>query len=281
MKDFFKNKGIKVAVALAAVLIVILMSTFLSAGRSNLFANIFRTVTSPFESGLSSVADYLEGVYDYMYGFDKLKAENEELKAKIADMEKAVRQAKISNDENDRLRELVNLQVKRPHLVFEDALVISWNSSNWSSTFVINKGSSSGVELYDSVITESEALVGQIIEVGATTSVVRTVVDAETSIGALIDRTGISGVASGEFTLMGENRLKLSFLPSGSDLINGDTVLTSGKGEVFPQDLVIGTIVSTQKEESGLNWYGIISPAAELSKLTQVFVIKEYKLSEE
>jgi rod shape-determining protein MreC len=215
-----------------------------------------------------------------MYNYDKLTAENEELKAKIAEMEKTVRQAKISNDENDRLRELLNLQVKRPEMVFEDAVIISWNPSNWSSTFVINKGSSSGIELYDSVITETEALVGQIIEVGATTSVVRTILDAETSIGALVDRTGISGVANGEFALMDDGLLKLSYLPAGSDLINGDTVLTSGKGEVFPRDLVIGKIVSTQKEESGLNWYGIISPAVDFSKLTQVFVIKEYVLPE-
>jgi rod shape-determining protein MreC len=193
-------------------------------------------------------------------------------------MEKTVRLAKISNDENDRLRTLLNLQYQRPDMVFEDANVISWNPSNWSSTFVINKGSSSGIALYDSVITETQALVGQIIEVGATTSVVRTIVDAETSVGALIDRTGISGVANGEFTLMNEGVLKLAFLPAGSDLINGDTVLSSGKGEVFPQDLIIGTIISTQKEESGLSWYGIIQPAAELHALTQVFVITDYQI---
>jgi rod shape-determining protein MreC len=223
MKDFFRKKGIKVAIVLAAVLIVILLSTVLSGGKTNIFSNIIRTITAPFEIGLSKVADYLEGVYDYLYDFDRLKAENEALKEKIAEMEKTVRLAKKSNDENDRLRTLLNLQYQRPDMVFEDANVISWNPSNWSSTFVINKGSSSGIALYDSVITETQALVGQIIEVGATTSVVRTIVDAETSVGALIDRTGISGVANGEFPLMNEGVLKLAFLPAGSDLINGDT----------------------------------------------------------
>jgi hypothetical protein len=56
MKDFFKNKGIKVAVVLLAVLVVMLLSTFISAGRTNLFANIVRTVRSPFKAGLSSIA---------------------------------------------------------------------------------------------------------------------------------------------------------------------------------------------------------------------------------
>ncbi|NLL39748.1 MAG: rod shape-determining protein MreC [Clostridiales bacterium] len=281
MKDFFKTKGVKVAIILAAVLIIILLSSLAFGNGTNVFSNTLRIISSPFEQGLTYIASYLEDIYSYMYDFDRLKAENEELKTQIAEIEEIVRQSKVSNAENQRLRELLKLHNSRPDMVFEDAAIVSWNSSNWSSTFIINKGSNTGIELYDCVITETGYLVGQVIEVGSTTSVVRTIIDAETSIGAIVDRTGISGVAEGDFFLMHEGCLKLSYLPAGADLINGDTVLTSGKGEVFPQGLVIGKITSAHKEETGLNWYGIIEPSAELSSLTQVFVVTDFKFPEE
>lgn len=280
MKEFFKIKGIRVAAVLLIVLVVIFLSSFALSGSSDIFSDTVRIISSPFERGLTYIADYLEGVYGYMYDYDKLKSENEELKAYIAEIEEIVRQSKISNAENKRLRELFKLHDTQLDIVLEDAYIVSWNASNWSSSFVINIGSNGGIEQYDSVITETGYLVGQVIEVGATTSIVRTIIDAESSIGALIDRTGISGVAGGDFSMMHEGLLKLSFLPAGADLINGDTVLTSGKGEVFPQGLVIGKIVSAQKEESGLNWYGIIEPSVDLSSLTQVFIITDFKLPE-
>lgn len=277
MKEFFKTKGVKVAVILAAVLIIILISSLAFGSGTNVFSNTLRVISSPFEQGLTHIANYLEDIYSYMYEFDKLKAENEELKAYIAEVEEIVRQSKVSNAENKRLRELLKLHSSRPDMVFEDASIVSWNSSNWSSSFVINKGSSAGIELNDCVITETGYLVGQVIEVGTSTSVVRTIIDAETSVGAIVDRTGVSGIATGDFSYMHEGTLKLSYLPPGADLINGDTVLTSGKGEVFPHGLVIGKIVSAQKEETGLNWYGVIEPSADLSSLTQVFIITEFK----
>lgn len=280
MKEFFKTKGVKVAVILVTVLIIILLSSLAFGNGTNVFSNTLRIISSPFEQGMTHIANYLEDIYSYMYEFDKLKTENEELKARIAEIEEIVRQSKVSNSENKRLRELLDLHNTRPDMVFEDATIISWNSSNWSSSFVINKGSNTGIELYDCVVTETGYLVGQVIEVGTTTSVVRTIIDAETSIGAIVDRTGISGVAGGDFSYMHEGELKLSYLPPGADLINGDTVLTSGKGEMFPQGLVIGKITSAQKEETGLNWYGVIEPSADLSSLTQVFIVTDYKFPE-
>lgn len=281
MKEFFKTKGVKAAIILAAVLIIILLSSLAFGSGTNVFSNTLRIISSPFEQGMTYIANYLEDLYSYMYDFDRLKSENEELKSQIAEIEEIVRQSKVSNAENKRLRELLKLHNSRPDMVFEDASIVSWNSSNWSSSFVINIGSNTGIELYDCVITETGYLVGQIIEVGTTTSVVRTIIDAETSVGAIVDRTGISGIAAGDFSFMNEGNLKLSYLPAGADLINGDTVLTSGKGEVFPHGLVIGKITSAQKEETGLNWYGIIEPSADLSSLTQVFIITEFKFPED
>ena len=45
--------------------------------------------------------------------------------------------------------------------------MVSWNASNWSSSFTISKGSDNGLEVGDSVITEYGVLVGTISELGS------------------------------------------------------------------------------------------------------------------
>ena len=158
---------------------------------------------------------------------------------------------------------------------------MSWNASSWSSSFVINRGSKSGIELHDCVITEHGYLVGEVVEVSSHSAVVRTVIDSDTSVGALVDRNGLSAVAEGDFQLMGEGKLKLDYLPNGSELLTGDVVMTSGKGEVYPADLVIGKITGIESDGSGYSAYGIITPLAELDALTEVFVITDFELATE
>ncbi len=88
----------------------------------------------------------LEKLYGYIYEYDRLAAENEELKAQISEMEEAVRESQAANEENELLRELLELREKRKDFVFESATVISWSSSNWESAFTISKVISSGIE---------------------------------------------------------------------------------------------------------------------------------------
>jgi rod shape-determining protein MreC len=153
--------------------------------------------------------------------------------------------------------------------------VIARSSSSWTSTITIGGGSVEGIEVGDSVITVQNFLVGQVVSVGATTAEVRTIIDIDSSIGALIDRSSVSGVASGDFELMNRGVMRLSFLSvSGADLLNGDTILTSGKGEVFPHGLVIGKISAYRIDDSGMNWYGEITPSADLDSLTTVVVVR-------
>lgn len=69
-----------------------------------------------------------------------LKEENEQLKLELAEMEAAIRQAEYDREENARLRELLGLREQRRDLVFESALIVEEDYSNWSSIVTVNKG---------------------------------------------------------------------------------------------------------------------------------------------
>ena len=152
----------------------------------------------------------------------------------------------------------------------------SYDSSNWNSTFTISKGSNSGIEANMCVITETGYVVGIVTETGLNWSTVTSITDVDTEIGAVVFNSGDIGVAEGDFQLMEEGLLRLSYLPTDAELLNGDDILTSG-GELYPQGLVLGTIKDVLTEDSGINKYAVIEPAAKVEDLTQVFVVTYFE----
>ena len=274
MRKVIKTAGLVVLAALVIVLALTVIGRL--TGRENIFTRSFQSAAAPAEKLVSAAAVKLEELRAALHDYEALKAENEELKARIAAMEEEVRQSQGANAENDRLRQL--LELKRSHTDYKllDASIISWGSSNWSSTFDLDKGSFSGVEVGDCVITETGFVVGVVTETGLYSCSVRTLIDPRAAMGATVHSTGLTAVAEGDFSLLAGGQLKLTYVFENSVLELGDTVLTSGAGGVYPAGLVIGKITGVASEEGGYGQYGIVTPSAELSSLSQVFLILEY-----
>jgi rod shape-determining protein MreC len=205
-------------------------------------------------------------------------AENEALRARVAELERGERQAEADSNENALLRSLLGLREQRRDFVFESASVTERNSTNWAATLTLNRGTEHGVDEGDCVVSAEGYLVGVVDAVGSTWCRVLTVTDTDTEIGARVFRTNEIAVAEGDLSLMGEGKLKLSYLSGDSGLISGDYVLTSGLGGFYPGALAIGTVDSVQTDDDGLARYAVITPLAQLDELTQVFIIKDFDI---
>ena len=280
MKVFLKKTGLKVLILVLVVALILGLSIHFLAGRAGFLSNAVSALRAPIQRSALAVTDWLEGIYGYMYDYDRLMEENEQLRAQLADAQEQARLAADANEENRRLRELLNLAEKRSDFELESAKIIAWDASNWTSCFTISKGANSGIELGDSVITEYEALVGQVVELGDTWATVRTIIDVDMGAGALAGTSGSAAMVVGDFSLMQRNSAKLTYLTDSSQVFVGDSVLTSGEGGSFPQGLVIGTIAALETEAGGQTIYGVVEPACDLGSLTQVFIIKDYEIVE-
>ena len=281
MKDYFKKNGIRIAVIIFAVTLLVLVgNTTRDDGRVGALQNVTGIVTAPMQKVLSSAVNWFDTIYGYLYKYDSLLAENESLRAQLADAQRSAREGIEASEENKRLRELLYLRNKKSDLYVESAKVVLWSASNWSNSFTISKGKTSEIKLHDAVITEEGVLVGQITELGDTWATVSTLIDVDMSVGAFVGTTGSSGMVVGEYGLMKNKQAKLTFLADGAQIFVGDEVLTSGSGGAFPQGLVIGTITSVQTEAGGQIEYGIVEPRCELDSLVQVFVIKSFPVVE-
>lgn len=278
MKRFLEKRGLWLLLAIAVVAVTLAAMSIFSSTASPL-GNIVGVITSPFRSAAQSVADWYNEKQDYFADNRALRAANEELKRQIAEMQADVRDAETALEENERYREMLGLREKHRSFELESARVLNRSQSNWTSSLTLNCGTDYGIAVGDCVITERYELVGVVSEAGYNWCTVLTVIDTDSSLGARVFRTGDVGLAQGDFALMGQGLLELSYLPNeGSQLLPGDLVLSSGLGGHYPADLTIGSVREVRTDDSGAASYAVVQPAADLETLTQVFVVKDFEI---
>jgi len=280
LKQYLKKNGIRIAIIVVAVALIIGMGATARGGDISFFHNATGVIKAPVQKVLSSAVNWFNTIYGYLYEYDALLAENESLRTQLADAQQAARDGIDASEENQRLRELLNLRQKYTSFEMESSKIVLWSSSNWASSFTISKGASSGIEKGDPVVTEYGAVVGQVTELGETWATVSTLIDVDMSVGAFVGDSGTSGMVMGEFALMRDKTAKLTFLADGAQIFVGDQVLTSGSGGAFPAGLVIGELTAVKAEAGGQIEYGIVVPQCDYDSLVQVFIIKSFEVVE-
>ena len=259
-----------------AVLLAGLVTVTAAMSRSNPGESLVQTVLTPFRSAASGLVRQIERYYDYVFRYESLQAENEELKKQIIAMEEGVRSADSLQRENERLHQLLGLMEEHEDWVPASAYIISWVDSNWKSAFTIGKGTNSGIREGMVAVTEYNQVVGQVTEAGPNWATVTTVLDSSLGISATVASTGYNGVVEGALATGSQGLLRMNYLPTDSVLRNNDQVLTTGS-TVYPRGLIIGYITDADFDQTGVAKYALLRPAADFDDLEQVFIITDYE----
>lgn len=240
--------------------------------------NLAARVITPIQTGFSSV---VETVVDYLYqwklranlelAYNQLKDENERLvyQAMLADQ----LQYKLSVYEN--MYDEISVNESMNPLV---ATVIEHDQGNYFSAFTINKGSNDGIEDYMAVTTEG-ALIGYTYNVTATKSSVRTIIDSQASIAALISSTRDQGTVRGTLGVDGTAMCRMYYLPDDHLPRPGDTVVTSGVGMSFPKGIPIGTVRESTRGMESNKSYIVVEPTADFEHIEYVLVLRYQPLA--
>lgn len=266
---------------IAIIIAAITLISVNTSGNSGFVTNILTSLSKPLRSVAASVANAFESIYGYIDDYEKLEDENAELKAQLNKLQQDYRESTDISAENERLRALLELDSRHPdYEQYDTAAVINWGSSNWSSSFTIGKGSyNSDIKVGDCVITEAGNLIGVVDVVDTTSSTVITILDTRFSVGAYIERNDERKIAMGDFSLMKQGLLKFGFMEDSTEIIAGDTIITSGKSGILPAKLVIGTVQEVVTSSTGIDKYATIKPSADLKSLADVYLITSFKRS--
>ncbi len=270
MRHFFSTR-VRVVLILA-LLLAIGIGVASSLTGMSIPSMVVQGILTPIRSGANALTKQAERMYDYVFRYEALEAENAALKAELSEMQEDNRLADSISRENERLRELLKLKELHDDYELVDTYVISRSSTDWNSTITIDKGTAYGIEVGMCAITANGEVVGLVTEAGANYCTVKTVLDSSLEISAVIASTGYSGMVIGGYSTGDQGRLRMNYLPGTAIIRNKDQVVTSGS-TVYPRNLVLGTIIDAGVSDTGVSKYAVLEPAADIDNLEQVFVL--------
>lgn len=280
MKKIFSRKAL-IVIVIALIVALAAVISMVGTGKPGFVTSAVETVLKPVKSASAAVAGTCEKLYGYMHDYDRLVEENAALRARLAGADREARDYDALEEENIRLRELLGLSKKSEDYKYESASIIAWSASSWDSTFTINKGSSnSDVSPGDPVITSSGCVVGLVRTVSASSSVCVSLIDTTFAVSVDLDNVTGSCSAVGDYALMRQGKLLVEYISDSNRVFTGDSVITSGKGGLFPPDLLIGYVDTVTATSDGQNDVAVVTPAVSLDDLLYVYVITDFSTTE-
>ena len=271
MKRFFRSKGFKNLVVIAVVIFLGVLTAAFTHNASSPITSALGTVFSPLQKLSAAISENLGDLSVSFESSSVYEKENEleEYRKKLADYDEMKKKV-------DSYEEFYGIKKQNPDFEFCYGSVLSRDAADAYGSFTLNVGSKDGVEVDDPVIY-GEYVVGIVKKVNFSTCVVYTLIDPKVNIGALESGTREYGYVSGDAALYKDGLCKLSGLDASTSVVGGGIVCTSGAGGVFPDGLLIGQVKAVHNDDVSAGFYAEIKPFAELSKISDVFVITSFE----
>ena len=267
----YKNKKSGIIGIIITIIILILIVIFSNGEKNTSFLeNAASNLVMPLQNGLTYLKNKIKGNNTFFSDISNLKQENEELKKKNNELEQSLRELENIKTQNETLKEYLNLTEKYGEYKTIPGYVINKDISNYSKTIVINIGKNDGVEENMTVIG-NEGLVGHIVSVTNSTSKVQTIIDTASSVSAVMGTTKEAIVCKG--TLEETSSLQANYIPTNENIVQGDSIETSGLGGIYPKGIHIGTVKKVTNTKNMIDRYAIIETAVNFEKLDTVLVI--------
>lgn len=225
-------------------------------------ARLGTALASPFRAA----GDWFAGLGASKERVAALEQQNEELRARLAELEEA-------RQENERLRDLVDF-AEEQQLARLGANVIRRPVSIWEGVIELDRGSSDGVQPGMPVIA-AQGLVGQVAEVSSHACTVRLLTDQQSGVAALVQSTRATGVVRG--SVSGE--LSLDFVDRALLPVVGDVVLTSGLGGVYPPGIVVGDVTAVNNKRGDLYPDVTVESRVPVDRIEEVLILVGFSTS--
>ncbi len=198
-------------------------------------------------------------------------AENTDLHHKVANL--TTENLKLRQSETDlrRLRSLLGYS-EQFSMQTSMAEAIMLDTSSRFKSIILDRGSNAGIEVDDAVVNAS-GLIGRVVLTTKDMAKVQLVVDSNSSVGALIERTRRQGVVRGD----GGSGAQMYDVPSLADVLPGDTVLSAGIDGIYPKGIPIGVVIKAEKGPELFKSIRI-KPSVDFGSVEEVIIIHTRKI---
>jgi rod shape-determining protein MreC len=218
------------------------------------------------QRGVSSVVGLVRSGWSGYVGLRGVEYENRDLRRQLAEAEVELQQQRALAERSRSLQALLDLR-DRTTLATVPAEVIAAGATPEFRTITIDRGSADGLAT-DMAVLAPAGVVGRVVTVVGRAAKVQLLVDRNAAAGALIERTRAQGVVVGG----GEAWLRLDYASEVADVVEGDTVVTSGIDGIYPKGFVIGQVASIEST-GGMSRRIVVTPAVAFDRLEDVLVV--------
>ena len=268
----YRNKKSGLLGIVITIIVLILVVIFSNKEtNTSFFENVANKLVMPIQNGLTYLKNRVSGNSTFFTEISNLKSENQDLKEKNSQLEQSLRELENIKTENETLKEYLGLTEKYGEYKTVPGYVIDKEISNYSKTIIINIGKNDGIEKNITVIAD-EGLVGHVVSVTDNTARVQTIIDTSSSISCLMSASKDSIICKG--TLESNLELKAMYIPTDANLVQGDSVDTSGLGGIYPKGLHVGIIKKIVNTKNMTDRYALVETAVDFNKLNTVLVVK-------
>lgn len=272
MIKYLKEYRFYITLFLFLLIPVIAMDTTTRAPRDYRFYDrVILFVTAPIQTAISwTLEKGVDAFQSYVYLWNTKKT-NLDLFEQNRSLLRTISGLKEAQAENTRLRNLLNFKEK---LALESvvARVIAKDVSTEFRALRINRGESAGIKKGMAVVTQ-EGVVGRVLRTTSNTADVVTILDLMSAVDSMIERSRARGVVEG----MTEEVCQLKFVLRTDDIQEGDILISSGLGGVYPKGVPVGTVSKVDKKKFGITQDVEVRPAVDFTKLEEVMVVTQQK----
>ena len=264
-----KTSVIGIIITVIILILVVVLSN-IRTEKISFIGNSISKIFMPLQNAYVFVKDKATNNDRELSDIETLKEENKKLREENEKLQEGKRELEVLKSENNTLKEYLNLKNKYSDYTTVPAYILEKSFSNYDKIIVINVGEKDGIKNNMPVISEA-GLVGHVISVNDKTSKVQTIIDTGSTVSASISTSLESILIKG--TINNQKNLKANNIPSDSTILQGDDVVTSGLGGIYPKGILIGTIKEIINTKNQADRYANIETATNFDTLETVLVI--------
>jgi rod shape-determining protein MreC len=249
-----------------------LAAVFLLPGPWRQVESAGSTVLAPIQMGISDTLRDAGDVISTVQRVRTLAAENAGYRDQVDQLQSELVRMEELEVENRDLRNLLSLKERTGPGELIPVSVLARDDTPYVQAITIDRGASDGVR-QDAVVVTHKGLVGRVERVNPTTAKVRLINDLNSSVGVRLQTEArTTGVLRGQSQ---GNSLVIAYIRQDDPVHQGDTVLTSGQGEVFPEGLVVGRVARVERKDADPFQAAVVDPAVEMDKLERIYVLAD------
>lgn len=267
-----RNKLAVTIIVLSVSFLGLIVYTVKKENRSIIESGAGSTL-NPIQSLVYKGTNSVKGTLDFFLNFSEVKAQNKELIEKNQELENKLSTYSDLKEENDRLRQILDFAEERNNYNYIACDIIGYSGGNFLDGYIVNKGKNVNIQK-GMIVIAAQGLVGQVTSVGENWSIIQSLVNENIAVSVMVESTReATGYLKGFKDSKNKNLAKVYDLPMDSEVKEGDVIMTSGVGMLYPKEIRIGEVTHVIEDKVKVMKSAIVKPYVDFNKLEELFIV--------